>query len=46
MFALSMRGEAVVDALPDRARVDEAHNKFRFGKRGGKTPKKNTERAK
>jgi len=44
-FAISLRGEAVVDALPDRAQVEEAHNKFPFGtkanKRGKKTrPKK------
>jgi hypothetical protein len=32
-FAISARGEAVVEALPDRAKVDEAHTKFRFGKK-------------
>jgi hypothetical protein len=46
MFALSMRGEAVVDALPDRAKVEEAHNKFHFGKKGSKKDKKSGGRAK
>jgi hypothetical protein len=32
-FAISARGEAVVEALPDRAKVAEAHEKFRFGRK-------------
>ncbi len=32
-FAISARGEAVVEALPDRAKVEEAHEKFRFGRK-------------
>jgi hypothetical protein len=35
-FAISRRGEAVVEALPDRAKVDEAHIKFPFGKKAKK----------
>jgi len=33
-FAISARGEAVVEALPDREQVEAAHLKFRFGKKG------------
>jgi hypothetical protein len=32
-YAISRRGEAVVEALPDRAKVEEAHIKFPFGKK-------------
>jgi hypothetical protein len=39
-FAISARGEAVVEALPDRAKVEEAHSKFRFGKKTRKKSKK------
>lgn len=35
-FAISARGEAVVEALPDRAKVEEAHERFRFGKKARK----------
>jgi hypothetical protein len=38
-FAISARGEAVVEALPDRAKVEEAHEKFRFGKKGKRKAK-------
>jgi hypothetical protein len=38
-FAVSARGEAVVEALPDRAKVEEAHEKFRFGKKARKKSK-------
>ncbi|HWX56418.1 MAG TPA: hypothetical protein VN176_17670 [Verrucomicrobiae bacterium] len=33
-FAISARGEAVVEALPDRVKVEEAQEKFKFGKKG------------
>jgi len=33
-------GEAVVEALPDRAKVEDAHSKFRFGKKTRKKSKK------
>ena len=39
-FAISARGEAVVEALPDRERVEEAVRKFPFGKKTRKTSKK------
>lgn len=35
-FAISRRGEAVVDALPDRAKVEAAHKMFPFGKKARK----------
>jgi len=35
-FAVSARGEAVVEALPDRAKVEAAHERFRFGKKARK----------
>jgi hypothetical protein len=38
-FAISARGEAVVEALPDRAKVEEALEKFRFGKKARKKNK-------
>lgn len=38
-FAVSARGEAVVEALPDRTKVEEAHKKFRFGRKTKKTKK-------
>jgi len=38
-FALSARGEAVVEALPDRTKIAEVHEKFRFGKRASKKTK-------
>lgn len=38
-FALSARGEAVVDALPDRGKVEEAHEEHRFGKKGKRKAK-------
>jgi hypothetical protein len=39
-FALSGRGEAVVEALPDRAKVEQAHADHSFGKRAKKGRKK------
>jgi hypothetical protein len=39
-LALSTRGEAVVEALPERAKVDEAHKTFLFGKRASKKGKR------
>jgi hypothetical protein len=39
-FAISSRGEAVVEALPDRAKVEEAHGRFRFGKKRKKSKSK------
>jgi len=38
-FALSTRGEAVVDALPDRAKVEEAHKNHSFGKKSKRKAK-------
>jgi hypothetical protein len=38
-FAVSARGEAVVEALPDRVKVEEAHEKFSFRKKGTKKAK-------
>jgi hypothetical protein len=38
-FAISARGEAVVEALPDRAKVEEAHERLRFGKKGKRKAK-------
>jgi hypothetical protein len=38
-FAISARGEAVVEALPDRAKVEEAHERLRFGKKARKKNK-------
>jgi hypothetical protein len=42
-FAISARGEAVVEALPDRAKVEEAHAKFRFGKKMRRKAKSNND---
>jgi hypothetical protein len=39
-LALSTRGEAVVEALPDHVQVEEAHKNFPFGKRAGKKRKR------
>ena len=39
-FAISARGEAVVEALPDRAKVEEAHERFPFGKKAKNRTKK------
>jgi len=41
-FALSARGEAIVEALPDRAKLEEAQAKFSFGRK----TKKRTRRQK
>jgi hypothetical protein len=38
-FAISARGEAVVEALPDRSKVADAQEKFRFGKTGKRKSK-------
>lgn len=35
-FALSSRGEAVVDALPDRAKVEAAHTEYPMSRKGKK----------
>lgn len=38
-FAISARGEAVVEALPERAKVEEAQKSFPFGNKGRKKKK-------
>ncbi|HEY2393443.1 MAG TPA: hypothetical protein VGK22_19885 [Candidatus Angelobacter sp.] len=38
-FAISARGEAVVEAMPDRVKVEGAHEKFRFGNKGKRKAK-------
>jgi hypothetical protein len=39
-FAISARGEAVVEALPDRAKVEETHSRIPFGRKPRKSAKK------
>jgi len=43
-LALSTRGEAIVEALPDRAKVDEAHGTFPFGKKAGRKAKRGAQK--
>jgi hypothetical protein len=40
-FAISARGEAVVEALPDRLKVDEVHSNLPFGRKSKKRSRRN-----